>query len=110
MDSPHFRANIDLGNMHGYTHSEPPEEAIQILAPIMAYAHLKNCRHVAGAPDYHCLLWNGDLDYFTVVKGLYDHGYRGPFCIEYSGNGDRSVASREDIDYLRDVFEEVGLE
>jgi len=112
--SPAVRANFDPGNMYGTRSAEPALEAIQILGERIAYVHVKNARRVSYLPvgvDYHFDLASGDLDYFAIIRAVHQGGFRGPYSIEYSGAGDRSVPSRDDVRYLRALLEEaVGQE
>jgi sugar phosphate isomerase/epimerase len=109
--SPALVANLDPGNMWGTRSAESPPEAIDLLGALIGYVHLKNCRRVSYTPvgtDYHYWLENGELDYFGIVEKLVARGYRGPYCIEYSGGGDRSVPTERDIRYLRRILDETG--
>jgi sugar phosphate isomerase/epimerase len=109
--SPVVVANLDPGNLWGTRSAEPIEEAIDLLGPRIGYVHVKNCRRVAYTPvgaDYHFWLESGELDYFAIVQQLTERGFRGPYCIEYSGGGDRSVPTERDIRYLRRILTEVG--
>ncbi len=109
--SPAVVANLDPGNMWGTRSAEYPEEAIDLLGARIGYVHVKNCRRVAYTPvgaDYHFWLENGELDYFAIVAKLTERGFHGPYCIEYSGGGDRSVPTERDIQYLRRILAEVG--
>jgi sugar phosphate isomerase/epimerase len=111
--SPAVRANFDAGNMYGTRTAEPVLDAIRLLGERIAFAHVKNARgDAARTPagiDYHWDLAHGDLDYFAIVSALAEAGFHGPYGIEYSGAGDRSVPSRDDLRYLRGLFAEVGL-
>lgn len=109
VDSPHLRANYDAGNMYSCLHAEPAGEALDILRPRITYVHLKNCRNINGQFDYHWSLAGGDLDYRSLVAAIAGGGFAGPYCIEYSGGGDRDHASREDLFYLRGLFTELGI-
>ena len=109
VDSPHLRVNYDAGNMYSVGHSEPAEEALDQLREHVTYAHLKNCREINGQFDYHWSLAGGDLDYRRLVASLVTGGFGGPYCIEYSGSGDRDHASREDLRYLRGLFADLGI-
>lgn len=111
--SPAVGANIDPGNMYGTRTAEPALEAIGLLTGRITFAHLKNARRASGFPgdtDYHWDLAHGDLDYFAIVHALHRSGFRGPYSIEYSGAGDRSVPSKADVAYLRDVLAEVAAD
>ncbi len=108
--SPRLKANYDPANMHGYDHAEPPEQAVRAVAPYLAYSHLKNCRRFNGETDYHYPLRSGDLDYSAIIRDMYRHGFRGPYCLEYSGAGDRNAQTREDYQYLRGLLDEIESE
>jgi len=113
IDMPAVRANFDPGNMYGTRSAEPALEAIAILGARIAYVHVKNARRVSYllvGIDYHFDLAGGDLDYFQIVQALHQTGFRGPYGIEYSGAGDRSVASRRDVAYLRSLLAAVASE
>jgi sugar phosphate isomerase/epimerase len=109
VDSPNLRVNFDAGNMYSVAHAEPVEEALDQLREHVMYAHLKNCRKINGQFDYHWSLAGGDLDYRRLVSSLAKGGFRGPYCIEYSGSSDRDHASREDLRYLRGLFANLGI-
>ena len=110
VDSPRLKINYDPANMHGYDHAEPPDEAVKGAAPYLAYAHLKNCRRFGRDTDYHYPLRSGDLDYSVILRGMYNTGFRGPYCLEYSGAGDRNAQTKEDYDYLRGLLDEIEAE
>ena len=109
VDSPHLRVNIDAGNMYSVAHAEPAEEALDQLREHVTYAHLKNCREINGQFDYHWSLAGGDLDYRRLVGSLAAGGFAGPYCIEYSGSGDRDHATRADLEYLHGLFADLGI-
>jgi len=44
------------------------------------------------------------------VQELHQTGFRGPYDIEYAGAGDRSMASRHDVAYLRSLLAAVASE
>ncbi len=109
VDSPRLRVNFDAGNMYSVPHAEPAGEALDRLREQVTYAHLKNCREINGQFDYHWSLAGGDLDYRRLVGSLAAGGFGGPYCIEYSGGGDRDHASREDLRYLHGLFADLGI-
>jgi sugar phosphate isomerase/epimerase len=106
--SPHLRANFDAGNMFSITHAEDADEALDVLKERITYVHLKNCRELAGGFDYHWPLAGGDLDYRRIVGAIVETGFDGPYCIEYSGGGDRDHVSRADLEYLRGLLADLG--
>ena len=111
--SPAVRANLDPGNMWGVRSSEPPVEAIPILGERIAFVHFKNARRVTYMDvgvDYDVTLKDGELDYYAIVSGLARVGFEGPYGLEWSGSGDPSVPTREDIDYLRGLLRDVALD
>ncbi len=110
VDSPRMMANIDSGNLHGVNHAESPTEAVDILGKRLGYAHLKNCRRFGEQADYHYPLWGGDLDYAVIIRHMHEQGYTGPYCIEYSGDGDRSYRAREDLNYVREILTDLNAE
>ena len=110
VDSPRLKINYDPANMHGYDHAEPPDEAVKAAAPYLAYAHLKNCRRFGRDTDYHYPLRGGDLDYSVIIRDMYNSGFRGPYCLEYSGAGDRNAQTKEDYEYLRALLDEIEAE
>jgi sugar phosphate isomerase/epimerase len=113
IDMPDVRANYDPGNMFGTRSAEPALEAIAILGARIAYVHVKNARRVSYllvGIDYHFDLAGGDLDYSQIVQELHQTGFRGPYDIEYAGAGDRSMASRHDVAYLRSLLAAVASE
>ncbi|MGH2351220.1 MAG: sugar phosphate isomerase/epimerase family protein [Chloroflexota bacterium] len=108
--SPAVRANLDPGNMWGVRTAEPPAEAISILRDRIAYVHFKNARRVSYVPvgvDYDFTLAGGEIDYYAVVSALVQAGFDGPYGLEWSGSGDPSIPSREDIQYLRGLLADV---
>jgi len=111
--SPAVRANLDPGNMWGVRRSEPPVEAVSILGDRIAFVHFKNARRVSYLDvgvDYDFTLKDGELDYYAIVSALVRAGFAGPYGIEWSGSGDPSVPSREDIEYLRGLLRDVALD
>jgi sugar phosphate isomerase/epimerase len=113
IDSPAVRANLDPGNMWGVRRAEPAVEAVQLLAERIAFVHFKNARRVSYLPvgvDYDFTLKAGEIDYYRVVEALVAVGFRGPYGLEWSGSGDPSVPSREDIEYLRGLLRDVALD
>ena len=111
--SPAVRANLDPGNMWGVRTSEPPVEAIPILGERIAFVHFKNARRVSYMDvgvDYDFTLKGGELDYYAIVSGLVRAGFEGPYGLEWSGSGDPSVTTREDIEYLRSLLRDVALD
>ncbi len=110
VDSSRLKANYDPASMHGYDHAESPADAVEAIASRLAYAHLKNCRRFNGNTDYHYPLASGDLDYSSILRDMYGRGFRGPFCIEYSGAGDRNYQTKEDLEYLRGLLAEIEAE
>jgi sugar phosphate isomerase/epimerase len=109
VDSPQLRVNFDAGNMYSVAHAEPADEALDQLREQVTYVHLKNCRDINGQFDYHWSLAGGDLDYRRLVGSLAGGGFAGPYCIEYSGAGDRDQATRADLAYLRGLFADLGI-
>ncbi len=105
-----LKMNYDPANMHGYDHAERPEQAVHDAAPYIAYSHLKNCRRFNRDTDYHYPLRSGDLDYSIILRDMYRHGFRGPYCLEYSGAGDRNAQTGEDFRYLRGLLDEIESE
>ena len=108
--SPRLKINYDPANMHGYDHAEPPDQAVREAAPYLAYSHLKNCRRFGRDTDYHYPLRGGDLDYSVIIRDMYSTGFRGPYCLEYSGAGDRNAQTKEDYEYLRALLDEIEAE
>ena len=111
--SPAVRVNLDPGNMYGTSTAEPALDAITLLAGRIAYMHLKNARRAADQPggvDYHWDLVHGDLDVYSIVRAAYRSGFRGPYCIEYSGAGDRAAIARDDVSYLRGALAEAATD
>lgn len=111
--SPAVRANLDPGNMWGVRTSEHPVDAVPILGERIAFVHFKNARRVSYLDvgvDYDFTLKDGELDYYAIVSALVRSGFEGPYGLEWSGSGDPSVPSREDIEYLRGLFRDVALD
>ena len=111
IDSPAVKANIDAGNMRGVPHAEPAPEGVEILGDWIAYTHCKNCRRVPYLPvgvNYDYLLSEGDVDYYAVAAALVDQGFGGPYCLEWSGYGDPSVPTREDLAYFKSILADVA--
>lgn len=110
VDSASLRANWDPGNMYSCAHAECPQEAVRQLTKYITYIHVKNCRSVGGQFDYHWPLATGDIDYRRLVETMTDNGFRGPYCIEYSGAGDRDYVSQRDIEYFRSLLADFDTE
>jgi len=108
--SSRLRINYDPGNMHGYDHAETPKEAVKAGGAYITYAQLKNCRRFNKETDYHYPLRSGDLDYSIILRDLYNQGFKGPYCLEYSGAGDRNAQTKEDFHYLRALLDEIEAE
>jgi 3-dehydroshikimate dehydratase len=111
--SPAVRANLDPGNMWGVRTSEHPVDAVPILGDRIAFVHFKNARRVSYLDvgvDYDYTLKEGELDYYAIVSALVRSGFEGPYGLEWSGSGDPSVPTREDIEYLRGVLRDVALD
>ena len=111
--SPAVRANLDPGNMWGVRSSEHPVEAVTILGNRIAFVHFKNARRVSYLDvgvDYDFTLKGGELDYYAIVAALVRAGFQGPYGLEWSGSGDPSVPSAEDIQYLRSLLRDVALD
>jgi sugar phosphate isomerase/epimerase len=111
--SPAVRANLDPGNMWGVRRSEPPVEAVSILGDRVAFVHFKNARRVSYIPvgvDYDFTLKGGEIDYYAIVAALVHAGFQGPYGLEWSGSGDPSIPSEEDIAYLRRLLRDVALD
>ena len=111
--SPAVRANLDPGNMWGVRTSEHPVDAVGILGDRIAFVHFKNARRVGYIPvgvDYDYTLKEGELDYYAIVSALVRAGFRGPYGLEWSGSGDPSVPTREDIEYLKGLLRDVALD
>lgn len=113
IDSPAVRANLDPGNMWGVRRSEHPLEAVSILGDRIAFVHFKNARRVSYVDvgvDYDFTLKGGELDYYAIVSALIRSGFQGPYGLEWSGSGDPSVPTQEDITYLRGLLRDVVLD
>lgn len=113
IDSPAVRANLDPGNMWGVRRSEKPVDAVSILGDRIAYVHFKNARRVSymeAGVDYDVTLKQGELDYYAIVSALVKSGFAGPYGLEWSGSGDPSVPTEEDIAYLRSLLRDVALD
>lgn len=111
--SPAVRANLDSGNMWGVRRSEHPVEAVFILGDRIAYVHFKNARRVSYMDvgvDYDFTLRQGELDYYAIVAALVHAGFQGPYGLEWSGSGDPSVPSKDDVEYLRSLLRDVALD
>lgn len=106
--SSRLRANFDAGNMYSCAHAENAIDALAALKDQLAYVHLKNCRNFGGHFDYHWPLATGDLNYRKIVAAIVEIGFRGPYCIEYSGGGDRNHVGRIDLEYFRGLLAELG--
>lgn len=113
IDSPAVRANLDPGNMWGVRTSEHPRDAVSILGDRIAFVHFKNARRVSYLDvgvDYDFTLREGELDYYAIVSALVRAGFEGPYGLEWSGSGDPSVPSKDDIAYLRELLRDVALD
>jgi sugar phosphate isomerase/epimerase len=111
--SPAVRANLDPGNMWGVRTAEHPVEAVSILGDRIAFVHFKNARRVTYIPvgvDYDYTLKDGEIDFYAVVSALVRAGFTGPYGLEWSGSGDPSIPSREDIAYLKGLLEDVAAD
>src|SRR6266545_6909858 len=111
--SPAVRANLDPGNMWGVRRSEHPVEAVSILGDRIAFVHFKNARRVSYMDvgvDYDFTLKDGELDYYAIVAALVHAGFQGPYGLEWSGSGDPSVPTKDDVQYLRSLLRDVELD
>jgi sugar phosphate isomerase/epimerase len=99
--------------MWGVRTSEHPVDAVPILGDRIAFVHFKNARRVSYVDvgvDYDFTLKDGELDYYAIVSALVRSGFEGPYGLEWSGSGDPSVPTGEDIDYLRGLLRDVALD
>lgn len=108
VDHPAVVANLDPGNMYAVADAEGMAEAVQVLGSRLGYVHLKNCRQIAGGYDYSWTLENGDIDLYRGLRAVVESDYAGPYCIEYCGKGDPSVAARADARYFRETLWEAS--
>lgn len=97
--SPALRANLDTGNF--LLVNEDPVAAIQDLAPLAAYVHLKDFRRLSdgehsaeaytgidGSRYEGTVIGEGDVDLRAALDGLRSAGYDGWLSIEYEGTGE----------------------
>ena len=101
--------NLDLGNLVRVPARlvESWQETLDLLAPRVNYAHLKNYirleqRDPELALSAPCGIADGEIDYRTVVDSLVAEGYRGPLCIEHYG-GDPYWVMQQGRDYLESI-------
>ena len=86
VNHPAFRVCYDPGNLIYYTQgAEQPTDHISRVAPLVTTAIIKDCLVRGGVPDVMITPGEGWVDFYGVLAGLVEAGYRGPLYLECVG-------------------------
>ena len=104
--SPAVGINFDIG--HFYCAGEAPQKSFEILYEWVGHVHLEDI-----APDRthnHLIAGQGAISFKAVLQTMAGLGYDGDISLElYPYTEAPEEAGRESLDYLRPIFQEVGL-
>jgi sugar phosphate isomerase/epimerase len=99
--------NFDIG--HFYCAGEAPQKSFETLYEWVGHVHLEDI-----APDRthnHLIAGHGAIGFKEVLQAMVNLGYTGDISLElYPYTDTPEEAGRESLDYLRPIFQEVGLE
>ncbi len=98
--------NFDIG--HFFCAGEDPARAFETLFPWIGHVHIEDI--AATRKHHHLIAGQGVIDFKAVFKTMKRLGYRDHITLElYPYLDTPEEAGRESLEYLRPVFQEVGL-
>jgi sugar phosphate isomerase/epimerase len=89
-DHPAVGALWDLH--HPYREGEAPEETVQVLAPFLRHAHVKDSRD-----GRYCLMGEGDVPLGAMIGLLRARGYEGWISVEWEKRWHPEIADPEEV-------------
>lgn len=101
--------NLDPANLLMYGKANPVD-ALDIFGKYVRGVHVKDGEYPT---DGHSLgkerpVGQGRVDFYTLIRKLYDLGYRGPLTIEREIKGDQQIQDiKHAIEYLTPIVEEI---
>jgi sugar phosphate isomerase/epimerase len=105
--SKYVGVNFDMG--HFFCAGEEPQTSLEILFEWVGHVHLEDI-----APDRvhkHLIAGHGAIPFKEIFKTMVRLGYAGDISLElYPYVDTPEEAGRESLDYLRPIFQEVGLD
>lgn len=103
--------NHDHGNIFIHRDGESIQSVFEILRNKVYYAHLKNMMSVSGgAGGYLCTrLADGHINTMEVMENLNKYCRSGMAAIEYPNKGDGILAAKLDMEYIRYIKEQTGI-
>jgi len=109
--SDRLRANMDASNYRWAGYSvETVYDFYRQIAPVTAYAHLKNGDGRTGSVGQYTAtrLDQGEMDIDLFVRTLAEADFQGVWGIEYEGPGDPTDAMRRNLQYATALLEKHG--
>ena len=102
INNPLVGIYLDIGNV---LDNSLPDFWIEVLAPYIKRIHVKDFKRANGfqSGGYECELFEGDLDFETVIPKLRAAGYDGPISLEMANH--KEGRSREQ--YLIDLSNQI---
>lgn len=83
-------------------------ETIRKMAKGVFYVHLKNSLPVPAGSRIPTGLADGEINRREYLRLLKEIDYCGPICIEAPRSGDREWFARQDVTYLKNLFQELN--
>ncbi|MFA5645628.1 MAG: sugar phosphate isomerase/epimerase family protein [Candidatus Ratteibacteria bacterium] len=81
IDSPFFKANVDIGNFWNY--GELPVDGVSATAPYAAMVHVKDLKQQPDGSLKSVPVGDGDIDFSRCFRIIRDAGYDGFVSLEY---------------------------
>ena len=117
VNSTSLRANFDTGNF--LLVNERPSDAVELLSDLIGYVHIKDLRRAHDKAGYHAVdgsvfegteIGCGDVDIPAVISALTAKKYNGFLSIEYEGEENQIVGTRNSIDFMKTIMRNTSLE
>ena len=104
--------NLDTANLILYGKANPVG-ALDVIGDYVLDTHCKDGFYPTNGNELgeEVRMGDGKVDFYAFVKGLHEHGYKGPLTIEREITGDEQV--RDIISakkYLEDIKKDLGIE
>lgn len=98
VNSPFFRANVDIGNFWNY--GEEPAHGVKNTAPYAAMVHVKDLKKVNDKLE-SVPVGEGDIDFIECFRILKNAGYNGYLCLEYEAKEEPKTGIKKSIEHIK---------
>lgn len=104
--SPIVGLNFDIG--HFYCAGEDPAVAFNTLFNWVGHVHLEDISE--SRVHHHLIPGTGAIDFMSVLSVMRQLEYKGDISLElYTCKDDPEAAGRQSLDYLKPLFDELGI-